>query len=120
MALTTPPTSCRNIYRASVWIASASLPLSGLIMWAWATKLYKHPAIGVRPQLVLMAYMAVLLVGMLAFCMAVLARLQGSVGDAFAQGYKIAHAELRLGFTPSDLTSDLSQQGQAPQLRAVE
>lgn len=112
--------SCSRIYTTAVLVASGALPIAGLTMWAWGTKLYKHPAIGMRPQLVLMVFMAVLLIGTSAFCVAVLAKLHASIGEAFAQGYKIAHAELQLGFTPSDLAalSDGSATS-SPALRAV-
>lgn len=109
------PTSAQTIYRLSCWVAALCLPISLAVLTAWGMKLWRP--LEVRPQLALMVYMAVLLVGMLAFCVAVLTRLHSTIGEAFAQGYKIAHAELRLGFTPSNLTDEPPRAGQ---LRAVE
>lgn len=116
-----PSLSCTSIYRTAVIVAAASLPLAGLTMVAWGLKLHRNTVLAMRPQLVMMFYMAVLLVGVTSFCLAVLTRLHSTIGDAFAQGYKIAHSELQLGFTPSDLADVApSTSSPAPSLRAVE
>lgn len=106
------PASARTIYRTSVCTAATCLPLSLLTLATWGLRLY--PQLGLRPNLVLMVYMATLLVGTVALGLAIIVRLHSTIGDAFAQGYKIAHAELRLGFTPPQLDQ------QPPKLRAVE
>lgn len=74
----------RGAYKWSVRTAAVSAPLAIAMLVAWGLKL--HP-LGARPQLVLMLYMLFLLVGGMAFCVAVLSSCHMAIAKAFSHGY---------------------------------
>lgn len=100
----TPSPSCHTrTYKVARNLGIATGPLAVALIVAWGLRRDSLVLLGWRPQMVVMLYMTLLLVTVGSFAVAILARSHAAIAEAFAHGYKIAHAELRLGFRASQL-----------------
>lgn len=116
--MTRPAPTPSTTHRSARLVALVTAPAAMLLLVAWGLRLQP---VGVRPQLVLMAYVGLLMVSASAGAVAIVARMHVAIADAFTAGYKIAHAECRLDFSPAGdgpVRSNSRDMRQA--LRAVE